>query len=89
MKGVIQSFGIAVRQLREQQGWSQEQLAEHSDLNRSYVGEVERGSVIPSIVTAHKLAQALSLPASGLLAHSEALERQRTAIAIDLMAIAC
>ena len=40
---LIQSFGITVRRLREERGWSQEQLAGHADLNRSYVGEIERG----------------------------------------------
>jgi len=39
-------FGLALRNLREQKGWSQEALAEHADLNRSYVGELERGQAI-------------------------------------------
>ncbi|WP_213954461.1 MULTISPECIES: helix-turn-helix domain-containing protein [unclassified Variovorax] len=86
---LIESFGVAVRRLREQQGWSQEQLAEHSDLNRSYVGEIERGRVIPSIVTARKLADALKLNTSGLLARCEELESQVLAKRINLMAIAC
>jgi transcriptional regulator with XRE-family HTH domain len=90
MSGVvlIESFGVAVRRLREQQGWSQEELAEHSDLNRSYVGEIERGRVIPSIVTAQKLAGALQLNTSALLARCEEHERQLTARRIRLLAIA-
>ena len=89
MSSIIESFGLAVRQLREQRGWSQEQLAERSDLNRSYVGEIERGRVIPSIVTAQKLAHALQLNAAGLLARGEQIEQQRTARGIDLAAMAC
>jgi len=89
MSALIESFGLAVRQLREQQGWSQEQLAERSDLNRSYVGEIERGRVIPSIVTAQKLAHALQLNAAGLLARCEQIEQQRTTRGINLAAIAC
>ena len=46
MTGLINSFGAAVRHLREAQGWSQELLAEKADLNRSYLGEVERGKEI-------------------------------------------
>lgn len=53
------------------QGWSQERLAEHSDLNRSYVGEIERGSVIVSLATVEKLAAALKLAPSALLTHGE------------------
>lgn len=59
MSTLVQGFGIAVRQSREARGWSQERLAEHSDLNRSYVGEIERGSVIASLATVEKLAGAL------------------------------
>ena len=72
----VQDFGLAVRQLREAHGWSQEQLAAQSDLNRSYVGEIERGQVAPSLITLHKLAQALQLGSSELLAHTERLRQQ-------------
>lgn len=71
MTALIQDFGLAVRHFREHHGWSQELLAEKADLNRSYLGEVERGRVIPSLATAAKLAAALGIPLSGLLAHCE------------------
>ncbi|RIX77067.1 helix-turn-helix domain-containing protein [Acidovorax cavernicola] len=89
MKGFVEDFGVTVRQLREGQGWSQEELAERSDLNRSYVGEIERGRVIPSIVTAHKLAGALGINIVHLLAQCEQLEQSRLARRINLAAIAC
>jgi len=68
---LVRSFGAGVRQLREAQGWSQERLAENSNLNRSYIGEIERGVVIASLVTVEKLAAALQLSPSELLTHSE------------------
>lgn len=71
MSELIHSFGAAVRLLREAQGWSQELLAEKADLNRSYLGEVERGKVIPSLATAAKLAAALDITLSGLVAHCD------------------
>jgi len=71
MTALIQDFGLAVRHFRETHGWSQELLAEKADLNRSYLGEVERGRVIPSLATAQKLASALEISLSGLLAHCE------------------
>ncbi len=71
MTELINNFGLAVRQLREKAGWSQELLAEKADLNRSYLGEVERGKVIPSLATAAKLAKALDISLSRLLAHCE------------------
>jgi len=62
---------------------------ERSDLNRSYVGEIERGRVIPSIVTAQKLATALGINMVGLLMRCEQLEQSRLARRINLAAIAC
>ena len=67
MSGLVREFGSAVRRLRETRGWSQEQLAEHAGLNRSYVGEIERGSAIASIVTVDKLARAFQVPIERLL----------------------
>lgn len=68
MSDLVRMLGTAVRELREAHGWSQEGLAEHAGLNRSYVGEIERGSVIASIVTVEKLAMALDVPIGELLA---------------------
>jgi transcriptional regulator with XRE-family HTH domain len=68
---LTRQFGAAVRQLREGHGWSQERLAEAADLNRSYVGELERGIAMPSLQTIDKLAGALGTTGSGLLARCE------------------
>ncbi len=51
MTSLSASFGAVVRHLREERGWSQEQLAEFADLNRSYVGDLERGRAMPSLAT--------------------------------------
>ncbi|ABE36047.1 helix-turn-helix family protein [Paraburkholderia xenovorans LB400] len=67
---IVRNFGAAVRRLRELQGWSQEQLAEYAGLNRSYVGEIERGSAIASIVTVDKLARAFGVSIECLLRSS-------------------
>jgi XRE family transcriptional regulator, regulator of sulfur utilization len=64
---LVRNFGVAVRRNRELHGWSQEQLAEHAGLNRSYVGEIERGAAIASIVTVDKLARAFGVSIERLL----------------------
>jgi transcriptional regulator with XRE-family HTH domain len=64
-------FGAVVRQFREQRRWSQEALADAADLNRSYLGEIERGIAVPSLATIAKLAGALELSLSELLARCE------------------
>jgi transcriptional regulator with XRE-family HTH domain len=71
MSALIQKFPVVVRQLREEKGWSQEELAERADLNRSYVGEIERGMVTPSLLTVGKLALGLQIKPSSLLARCE------------------
>lgn len=64
-------FGAAVRRLREAKGWSQEELAGQAELNRSYMGEIERATAMPSLATAAKLARALQVSLSHLIAHCE------------------
>jgi ribosome-binding protein aMBF1 (putative translation factor) len=86
---LVQSFGIGVRQLREAQGWSQERLAENSNLNRSYIGEIERGCAIASLVTVEKLAAALQLTPSALVTRGETISQMNLVRGIQLMAIAC
>ncbi|MET3516345.1 transcriptional regulator with XRE-family HTH domain [Pseudacidovorax sp. 1753] len=85
---LVELFGLTVRQLREQQHWSQEELAARSELNRSYVGEVERGRVVASLATAQKLAAALELNLATLLVRCEQTGRHRIAQRINLAAIA-
>jgi transcriptional regulator with XRE-family HTH domain len=60
-------FGIVTRRLRQERGWSQEKLAELADLNRSYLGEIERGDAKPSIGSAEKIALAFDLRLSSLV----------------------
>lgn len=69
------SFGRIIKNLREERGISQEILADRADLNRSYVGEVERGTAMPSLSTITKLARALNLSAADLLARYESHEK--------------
>lgn len=71
MQELSTRFGIVVRQLRDAKGWSQEDLAGVAELNRSYLGEIERATVMPSLATAAKLARALGIPLSHLIARCE------------------
>lgn len=89
MTTLVRNFGVAVRQSREAKGWSQELLAEHSDLNRSYVGEVERGSAIASLLTVEKLAVALGVRPSALVTRGEAICHSNLMRGVQLAAIAC
>ncbi len=71
MNSLVHRFGQTIRVARKQRGWTQEQLAEASHLNRSYVGEIERGLAVPSLETIDKLATALGLSPATLLGRCE------------------
>jgi putative transcriptional regulator len=51
-----------VRQLREQFGWSQAELAERLDVSRQTVNAIETEKYDPSIKLAFKLAHLFELP---------------------------
>jgi XRE family transcriptional regulator, regulator of sulfur utilization len=65
------SFGRVVKNLREELRLSQELLADKADLNRTYLGEVERGVAIPSLITIEKISKALNISVSDILEKSE------------------
>ncbi|CAG4891658.1 helix-turn-helix domain-containing protein [Paraburkholderia saeva] len=82
MTMIVRDLGLSLRRLREARGWSQEQLAGHAGLNRSYVGEVERGRAIASIVTVEKLAAALDVSVADLLCPLSARSHTTVAFAV-------
>lgn len=71
MTAIATRFGRVLRTCRTQRGLSQEALAELADLNRSYLGEVERGTASATIETLEKLALALDERLSDLLRKCE------------------
>ena len=60
-------LGRRIRQLRERSGVSQEELAHQADLDRTYVGGVERGERNLGALNLLRFAAALGVSASVLL----------------------
>lgn len=72
----LQALGDAIRARRaEIDGLSQEGLADLAGMHRTYVSEIERGLRNPSYRNLVKLAAALDVPLSELVARAERLER--------------
>lgn len=64
------ALGVAIRHERKKVGLSQEALAYDSGIDRSYLGGVERGEHNLTLIGLMKIATALSLSPSELLAKS-------------------
>lgn len=65
------ALGDSVRRVRLEQGISQEHLALISDVDRSYIGRVERGDNNIAMLTLLKVATALGISASELLKNAK------------------
>ena len=60
---IKRAFGEQVRAIRKQKKLSQETLAHACELDRTYIGGVERGERNISLVNIHKVADALGVSA--------------------------
>jgi transcriptional regulator with XRE-family HTH domain len=66
MEDIKLKFGQRVKELRISLGYSQERLAELSDLDRTYIPGIENGKRNVSIVVIEKIAIAFGLTFSEL-----------------------
>ena len=60
-KEYLERFAQRVRVLREEQGISQEKLAERAGLYRTYIGMVERLERNPSLICIYRIANGLGI----------------------------
>ncbi len=68
---IEEAFGEVIRDLRKSNQFSQEKLAERSNLDRSFISLIECGHKQPSLITIYQLAKSFKLSASKLLALTE------------------
>lgn len=66
-RGSIQVAATAVRRIRTERGWSQEELGARANLHRTYVGAIERAEENLTLRTLDKLATALGVKPADLL----------------------
>lgn len=60
-------FGQLVRKYRKEKSMSQEQLALLCNMDRSYLGRIERGEVNPTLEKLYELAKSLGVNVKDLL----------------------
>ena len=61
------AFGKAVRSLRMEAEYSQEEFAHVCGIDRAYYGLIERGGHTPTITTVWKIAEAFGIPPSDVI----------------------
>jgi transcriptional regulator with XRE-family HTH domain len=69
--GAIREFGARVRQRRQAAGLSQAALAASADLDRLYLGRLERGGQNPTLLVMSRLAVELGVTLEEMLAGIE------------------
>ncbi len=67
----LQQLGFRLRERRLARGLTQAQLAEACGLHRTFVGSAERGERNLAVLSLRRIARALRVPLSELLAGAE------------------
>jgi len=67
MQQVLAALGKRLRELRKDQGFSQEAFADHCGLHRTAMSLIERGKRVPSLRTLLTISQGFGISLSELL----------------------
>lgn len=63
----LNDLGNKIKQLRAKKDWSQERLGFKSNLDRTYIGGIERGERNLTVLNLKKIADALGVSVSDIL----------------------
>lgn len=61
------AFGVKLKQIRKEKGFTQRQLAFESELNINYIGYLEKGKYSPSLTIVNKIANTLEVKLKDLV----------------------
>lgn len=75
MKEILEVFGRRLKQLRKERKMTQEELAEKLTLHNSYIGLLERGERIPSLITLDKIAKHFGVKPADLIIEEKRSEK--------------
>lgn len=83
MSDIGKLVGEQIRAFRQDRGLSQEELAFKSELNTTFVGQVERGIKKPTIDTLEKLVNALDVTFEDLFSFEKDIIKHKDSTIID------
>jgi len=67
MRDLSDIVAVRVRQVRNERGWTQEDLSDKVGLSVRYIGQIERNQASPSVRVLGRLSQALGVDPAELL----------------------
>ena len=65
------AFGLVLRALRQERGYSQDSFAHRTGYHRNYIGQLERGEKSPSLTALFDFAKTFGMRPSEVLQHVE------------------
>ena len=68
---LLVALGTAIREVRTRSGVSQEALAHSAEVDRSYLGGIERGEVNLALINIVKIANGLGISVAALMQEAE------------------
>jgi transcriptional regulator with XRE-family HTH domain len=72
-----QAFGRVLKQLRAEKEVSQQELADHCDIERAYISRLERGLFQPSLTVIFKIADYFEIKPSELVDKVDGQRKKR------------
>lgn len=69
----FENFGKVIATLRKERAWTQEILAKHTKMNKSYLGALERGKKNISLKNIERIARAFDISISEICKQAELL----------------
>lgn len=83
MKSTKQLLGERIRELRKQQGLTQEQLAELVEIEQKHVSRIELGKSAPTIDRLEKIAEVLNTPVKEFFDYIHLADRETKAESLE------
>ena len=77
MSIISKIIGDKIRNMRKQQGWSQEELAHRAGIHPSHMGQIERGEKSPTVDSIEKIVVALGITFEELFESTGQIEKNR------------
>lgn len=68
---IYRNIGKKIRELRDRNGLTQQELADRTELTKGYISQLERGQVAPSVVTLLDLIECLGTTAADFFREAE------------------